>query len=210
MMPAVPRSVQVAADRSRQLGLPEISVTPSAGRLLMMLAQLTHAMRVLEIGTLGGYSTAWMAEGLAPGGRVTTIEVDAARAAAAVETFRLGDIGERVDVRHGTGLGVLASLRAERAGPFDLVFIDADKENSPNYFEAASMMTRPGGVIVIDNVVRHGEIADASSKDANVIGSREAIRRAGQAPGVSTAVLQTVGTKGYDGMVIAMVGRAQG
>lgn len=200
-----PRSVAVAAERCTALGLPAISVTPALGRLLEMLARLTRARNVLEIGTLGGYSTAWLAEGVEAGGRVVTIEIDPERATAAEETFRLGGLAERVCVRRGAGLEVLAALEAERTEPFDLVFIDADKANSAAYFDRSLTMTRPGGLIVVDNVVRDGAIADASSTDPSTCGSREVIVRMGATRGVVTTVLQTVGSKGYDGVAIAFV-----
>ncbi|QOJ01324.1 MAG: O-methyltransferase [Phycisphaeraceae bacterium] len=206
MAGALPRGVEVAARRCAELGLPEINVTPSMGRLLEILARLTGAARVLEIGTLGGYSTAWLAEGLAPGGRVVTVEVDPARAASAEETFRLGGIGGRVSVRCGRGLEVIGALESEGAGPFDLVFIDADKENSGAYFQRALGLTRPGGVIIVDNVVRGGAIADTAGHDPRVRGSLDAIERMGASAGVLASVLQTVGSKGYDGFAIAWVG----
>ncbi len=205
LMPDVPRSVAVAARRCEELGLPPISVTPLMGRFLMLLTLMSRARRVLEIGTLGGYSTAWLASGMNPHGRVVSIEIDPERAAWAQETFRLGGLSDVVEVRCGAGIDELHRLREARADAFDLVFIDADKANSAVYFEASLALTRPGGVIVVDNVIRGGAVLDDSSSDPNVRGSRSVLQAAGRATGARASVVQTVGAKGHDGFIIAVV-----
>jgi predicted O-methyltransferase YrrM len=208
LLAPVPRSVSTAEARCVALGLPPISVTPAMGRLLMILARLAGARRVLEIGTLGGYSTAWLAEALMPGGCVLTIEIDPVRAEAARETFRQAGISDRVEVRCGTGEAELCRLIEAKAEPFDLVFVDADKESSAAYFDLALGLTRVGGLIVIDNVIREGNILDAAHADPRARGSRAAIERVGASRGTFASVLQTVGSKGHDGFAIALVGEA--
>ncbi|USN98791.1 MAG: O-methyltransferase [Phycisphaeraceae bacterium] len=202
LMPAVPLAVRVAERRSRELDLPAISVTPMLGRLLSVLVRLTNASRVLEVGTLGGYSTAWLATALAPGGKVVTIEVDERRAREAIETFKAGGLADRVEVLTGEGLERMGEL-IERHTSFDLAFLDADKENNPAYFDLALRLVRPGGVIVIDNIVRKGKILDPADPDAR--GCLEALRRAGASGRVTVAPVQTVGAKGHDGYLIAIV-----
>ncbi|NUQ67374.1 MAG: O-methyltransferase [Phycisphaerales bacterium] len=209
LLGSTPRSVSHAAARCIELGLPAISVSPMQGRFLMLMARLSNAKRILEIGTLGGYSTAWLAEGLAPGGLVTTIELNETWATNAEQTFREGGIADRVEVRRGAALSVMAGLTPQ-PDKFDLVFIDADKENSANYVDLALQMTRVGGLIIVDNVIREGAIVDANHPDERVQGSRRAIARMGEKPLVAASVLQTVGMKGYDGFAIALVGTPRG
>lgn len=205
MKPA-PRAVSVAAARCAELELPPISVTPLMGRFLMLLAQLTSARRVLEIGTLGGYSTAWLAAGMPRGGRLITIEIDPKLAAAAGETFRLAGISEVVEVRCGAGSEELRRLRREHAEQFDVVFIDADKASSALYFDECVELTRTGGVIVVDNVIRAGHVLESAHADPSVTGSRSAIEHMGRSARASATILQTVGAKGHDGFAIAMIG----
>jgi len=205
MMPAPPESVTKAAARCEELGLPAISVSPLMGRWLMGLARLVKAQRVVEVGTLGGYSTAWLAEGLAPGGKIISIEIDPVRAAEAERTFRDAGLADRIEVRCGAGQAELQRLLGQWPAQADLVFIDADKENSGTYVELALKLTRAGGVIVVDNVIRDGAITDPDHADSRVQGSRDAIARLAAGGGVMT-VLQTVGRKGYDGFAMAVMG----
>ncbi|MBA3265633.1 MAG: O-methyltransferase [Nocardioidaceae bacterium] len=190
---------------STQAGLPEINVTPPQGKFLMLLAQIRGATAVLEIGTLGGYSTIWLARGIQPGGRVVTLEVEPASAEVARANVERAGCSELVDIRVAPALETLPQLAAEGAGPFDLVFIDADKANSGNYLHWALELTRPGSVIVCDNVIRHGQILDAESADEDVRGTRAALELAGSDGRLDTTALQTVGAKGWDGFLLCVV-----
>lgn len=195
-----------AALRSNaEAGMPAHDVSPLQGKLLELLARMSGARNVLEIGTLGGYSTIWLARALPHGGRVTTLEIDPQRAEVARMNLKRCGVGDRVDVRVGPALETLPSLQAEGVTPFDLVFIDADKPNNPRYLEWAIRLTRPGGIIVGDNVVRGGAVADATSTDPNVVGVRDFITAMGKHPRLSVTALQTVGGKGYDGFALAIV-----
>ena len=190
---------------STQAGLPEINVTPPQGKFLMLLAQIRGATAVLEIGTLGGYSTIWLARGIQPGGRVVTLEVEPASAEVARANVERAGCSELVDIRVAPALETLPQLAAEGAGPFDLVFIDADKANSGNYLHWALELTRPGSVIVCDNVIRHGQILDAESADEDVRGTRAALELAGSDGRLDATALQTVGAKGWDGFLLCVV-----
>jgi predicted O-methyltransferase YrrM len=201
---------QALAD-SADAGLPAIAVSPPQGKFLHLLARVHHAESVLELGTLGGYSTIWLARALPADGRLVTLEVDPAYAAVAASNIARAGVAERVEQRVGPALESMRALIAERAGPFDLVFIDADKQRTPEYFELALELTHPGSVIVTDNVVRDGELVDADSADAGVQGMRRfhellAADRSG-ARRVSATTIQTVGAKGYDGFTLALVER---
>jgi predicted O-methyltransferase YrrM len=179
-------------------------VTPGQGKLLWMLARVLGARRILEIGTLGGYSTIWMASALPPDGRLVTLEVSPKHAKVARANIRNAGMGN-VEVRLGKALDSLAELEADGGRPFDLVFIDADKSNNAEYFRRALRLTRPGSLIVVDNVVREGRVVDASSKDPDVLGVRaldDLLRKERLA--TATAV-QTVGSKGHDGFIVALV-----
>ncbi len=182
-------------------GLPAIDVSPAQGKFLHLLVRIAGARRILEIGTLGGYSTVWMASALPPDGRLVTLEYSARHAAVARDNLARAGLLERVDVRQGAALDLLPALE----GPFDLVFIDADKPNNPNYLEWAVQLGRPGTVIVLDNVVRDGQVTDASSDDRNVMGSRAAFDLLHGHSRLDATALQTVGLKGYDGFAIALV-----
>ena len=188
-------------------GLPSISVTPAQGKVLNLLARSIGARAILEIGTLGGYSTIWLARGLQPGGRLITIEADEKHAAVARENIARADVAAMVDLRIGRGLDVLPSIEREGLAPFDLVFIDADKPNTPDYFKWALRLARIGTLILIDNVVRNGAIADADSQDPAVVAMRRVLAMVASEPRVSATVLQTVGEKGYDGLALVLVTR---
>jgi len=186
-------------------GLPPIDVTASQGKLLHLLARLTGAQRILEIGTLGGYSTIWLARALPAGGRVVTLEFDPKHAAVAKSNIARAGLSHIVEVRIGAALDSLPVIEAENAGPFDLFFIDADKANNPSYLQWAIKLSRKGSIIIVDNVVREGGLADATSTDEAIVASRKVVELMGTDARLDGTVLQTVGTKGYDGFAIAMV-----
>ena len=186
-------------------GLPAIQVSPLQGKMLHLLALTLGARSILEIGTLGGYSTIWLARALPAGGRLTTLEIDAKHAEVARANIARAGLDGIVDVRLGSALETLPKLEREKAGPFDLVFIDADKPSGPDYFAWALKLTRPGSLIIVDNVVREGAVADLSNTDPNVVGSRRVLEAMAAEPRVSATVIQMVGAKSYDGMAIARV-----
>ncbi len=190
-------------------GLPAIAVSPALGKLLNLLARLANARRILEIGTLGGYSTIWLARALPPDGRLITLEYEQKHAEVARANIARAGLADLVDVRVGAALDTLPLLAKELADPFDLVFIDADKLHNADYFTWAVSLTRPGGVIIVDNVVRRGAVADAHSADPNVQGTRRLNEVMAADPSVSATVIQTVGVKGYDGFAIAIVGESK-
>jgi predicted O-methyltransferase YrrM len=194
-----------ALTESADAGLPPIQVSAPQGKLLMLLARMLDAKRILEVGTLGGYSTIWLARGLAAGGRLTTLEIDPTHARIARANLDRAGFADTVDVRLGRGLDTLPQLEAEGAGPFDLTFIDADKPSNPDYFQWALRMSRPGSVIVVDNVVRGGKVADATSDDAAVRGVRALMDLIASEPRVDATAIQTVGSKSYDGFALAVV-----
>ena len=200
--------LESALEASLAAGLPTISVSPNQGKLLQMLAQIVGARSILEIGTLGGYSTIWLARGLRAGGRLITVEVDPKHAEVAQLNVARAGLRDLVDVRIGNAVEILPQLSAERRGPFDLIFIDADKPNIPTYFEWALKLSRPGTLIIVDNVVRSGAVIDADSSDPSVQGVRRFIELLGAESGASGTVIQTVGIKGYDGFAIVLVGSA--
>lgn len=195
-------AVLAAADAG---GLPEINVAPNQGALLSVLVGINGARRVLEVGTLGGYSAIWMARALPAGGRVITCEVDPHHAEVAAQNFERAGVSDRVEIRIGPAADTLQRLVEEGMDPFDLVFIDADKQNNPTYLARALELTHPGSVIMIDNVVRAGRVADASSSDASDRGTREVLRMLGDNPRLRATALQTVGSKGHDGFALAVV-----
>ncbi|MFH9179165.1 O-methyltransferase [Streptomyces albogriseolus] len=186
-------------------GLPPIAVSPLQGKLLQLLARLTGARRVLEIGTLGGYSTIWLGRALPADGRLVTLEYDPRHAEVAVRTIARAGLAERVEVRVGPALESLPKLADERPPPFDLVFIDADKANNPHYVEWALRLTAAGSLIVLDNVVRGGRVADPENTDPDVVGTRAALDLFGSHPRLDATAVQTVGAKGYDGFALARV-----
>ena len=186
-------------------GLPAIAVSAPQGRLLYLLARQMGARRILEVGTLGGYSGIWLARALPEDGRLVTLELDEKHATVARENFRRAGVGSRVEVRVGRALATLPALVQEKAGPFDFTFIDADKASSAEYLDWAVKLSRPGAMIVLDNVVREGAVLLASSRDPSVQGVRRAIDFLGRDPRVEATAIQTVGSKGYDGFALAWV-----
>jgi predicted O-methyltransferase YrrM len=205
----LPRDEAFAAAlaESDKAGLPAIQVSPPQGRLLELLARLLNARAILEIGTLGGYSTLWLARGLGTGGRILTLELDAKHAEVARRNFARAGRADAIEIRLGPALETLPRLVEERAGPFDLVFVDADKTNLPDYFSWSLQLSRPGTLIVVDNVVREGDVVNANSADAAVQGVRRMNERIAAEPRVSATTLQTVGGKGYDGLAFVLVER---
>ncbi len=186
-------------------GLPRIAVSPNQGKLLQLLAQLRGARRILEFGTLGGYSSIWLGRALPGDGRLDTLEFSAAHAEVARANIARAGLADRVKVHVGPALETLPRLAAEDPAPYDLVFIDADKPNNPNYLEWALRLSRPGTLIIGDNVVRSGAVADPASTDAGVRGTRAFLDMLAEDPRVNATALQTVGTKGYDGFAMALV-----
>jgi len=186
-------------------GLPGIDVAPSEGKFLHLLAKIRGARRILEIGTLGGYSTIWLARALPADGSLVTLEVDPKHAEVAAANIDRAGFSSVVEIRLGAALESLANLAAEGAAPFDFVFIDADKPNNSGYLEGALRLSRPGTVIVVDNVVRDGEVVDAESGDARVQGVRRLFARMAGDARLDATALQTVGSKGYDGFALAVV-----
>jgi predicted O-methyltransferase YrrM len=197
--------LNAAVKANRKARLPEIDVSPLQGKLLQLLVQITQAKRVLEIGTLGAYSTICMARALPKGGRIVTLEYEPRHAKIARANLRNAGLLSRVDIRIGTALDSLPVLHAEKKGPFDFIFIDADKENNPQYLEWSLKLSRPGTVIVVDNVARHGTVIQAKSKEPDIVGTRRMLRLMAKNPSLSATALQTVGVKGLDGFAIAVV-----
>ena len=198
-------ALDAALDASTAAGLPPIAVAPNQGKLLHLLARLCGARRILELGTLGGYSTIWLARALPEDGLLVTLEADPHHAEVARENIARAGLEARVAVRVGRALDTLPVLAEEGAGPFDFTFIDADKPAMPEYFAWALRLSRPGSVIVCDNVVRDGALADASSADESVRGVRRLHEMIAAEPRVSATTIQTVGSKGYDGFTLALV-----
>jgi predicted O-methyltransferase YrrM len=201
-------AVTAALESSAAAGLPAISVSPPHGQLLQVLAKSVGARRILEIGTLGGYSTIWLARALPSGGRVISLELLPKHAEVARANIARAGCADRVEIRVGAALDLLPALVTDP--PFDLTFIDADKQNIPGYFRWALRLARPGGLIVVDNVVRGGAVIDAASEDTNVQGVRRFNELLRTERGVSATTIQTVGSKGYDGFTIAVVNIAGG
>jgi len=204
LLPADP-VLEEALRSSAAAGLPNIQVSPTQGKLLYLLAKALGARRVLEIGALGGYSTIWLARALPKDGRLVTLEVEAKHAEVASANIARAGLQDRVEIRLGRALETLPKILAEKRGPFDLFFLDADKANTRAYFEWTLKLSRPGSLIVVDNVVRRGELADASSPSPDVRGMREFLDALASDSRVSATGIQTVGTKGYDGFVLARV-----
>jgi predicted O-methyltransferase YrrM len=201
--------LDAALEASAAAGLPAIAVSPPQGKLLALLARLHGARTVLELGTLGGYSTIWLARALPADGRLVTLEAERSYAEVAQANIARAGLAGIVEIRVGPALETLPALAAERPDPFDMVFIDADKKSTPEYFTLALSLCRPGSLIIVDNVIRDGALIDADSDDPNVQGNRRfhdllADDRTG-ARRVSATTIQTVGTKGYDGFTLALV-----
>jgi predicted O-methyltransferase YrrM len=186
-------------------GLPPHDVSPLQGQFLALLTQAVGARRVLEIGTLGGYSTIWFARAVGQAGYVVTLEIDPVRAQVARTNFERAGVSGQIDVRVGRASELLVSLAAESTEAFDVVFIDADKPGNPEYLAKALQLSRPGTLIIVDNVVRDGAVADPASTDPNVVGVRSFIELLALEPRVRATVIQTVGVKGYDGFALGLV-----
>jgi predicted O-methyltransferase YrrM len=204
LMPADP-VLEAALQDSTVAGLPSIAVSPAQGKFLQVLARAQGARRILEMGTLGGYSTILLARALPPGGRLITLEAEPKHAEVARVNIARAGLDAVVELRLGPALETLPVLAAENGAPFDFIFIDADKPNIPEYFGWAIRLARTGGTIIVDNVVRNGALADASSTDPNVLGVRRFHEMLAKEPRVSAMTLQTVGCKGYDGLTFAVV-----
>ncbi|MER5936999.1 O-methyltransferase [Streptomyces sp. NPDC001928] len=198
-------ALQAALRDSDAAGLPSISVTATQGKLLRLLAEIQGARNILEIGTLGGYSTIWLARALPDDGRLISLEYSARNAEVATRNIARADLDRIVEVRVGPALESLPKLADENPAPFDLVFIDADKANNPHYIDWALRLTSTGSLIIVDNVVRGGLVVDADSDAPDVRGTRAAIELIGSHPRLSGTAIQTVGGKGYDGFALARV-----
>ncbi|MEU7468095.1 O-methyltransferase [Streptomyces sp. NPDC044984] len=206
LLPDAPDDALVAALRdSDAAGLPPIAVSPLQGKLLQLLAQLQGARHILEIGTLGGYSTIWLGRALPADGRLISLEYDPWHAEVAVRNIARAGLDKQVEVRVGAALESLPRLADENPPPFDVVFIDADKANNPHYMEWALKLTSTGSLIILDNVVRGGRVADPDNTDPDVLGTRAALDLIGGHPRLSGTALQTVGAKDYDGFALARV-----
>ncbi len=204
LIPSDP-ALQATLENSDAAGLPPHNVSPAQGKFLHLLARMIGARRVLEIGTLGGYSTIWFARALPKGGTVVTLEFDPHHAEVARRNFQIAGLTASVDLRVGAALDTLPKIYEEGLGPFDLIFIDADKANNPDYLEWALKLARAGSVIIGDNVVRDGAVIDPASCDARVRGVRAFFDILATQPGLSATALQTVGSKGWDGFAVALV-----
>ncbi|PRH45860.1 O-methyltransferase [Burkholderia multivorans] len=198
--------LDAALAASEAAGLPAINVAPNQGKLLQLLATIRGARRILEVGTLGGYSTIWLARALPPGGRLVTLELNPAHAAVATQNIARAGFADVASVVVGSAKDSLARLIADGEAPFDFIFIDADKDNNRAYLDAALKLSRPGTVIVVDNVVRRGRAADPDNRDPDVVGVREGFARIVAEPKLTTTAVQTVGQKGWDGFSISIVG----
>jgi predicted O-methyltransferase YrrM len=204
MLPADP-VLKAALEDSNKAGLPPINVSANQGKMLQLLAQIRGARKILEIGTLGGYSTIWLARALPPDGRLLTLEFDPKHAAVARHNFERAGLGKLIELRLGRALDLLPNIAAAGEGPFDLIFIDANKDSIPEYFAWALKLSRRGSVIVIDNVIRNGAVVDANSSDTDVRGVRRFNELLINERRVSGTALQTVGSKGYDGFAVLLV-----
>ncbi|HEY1421946.1 MAG TPA: O-methyltransferase [Candidatus Acidoferrum sp.] len=198
-------ALDAAMAANKMAELPAIDVTPNQGKLLQLLAQMVGARQILEIGTLGGYSTIWLARALPDDGKVITLEFNPKHAEIARSNIARANLSPVVDIRIGAALDTLPKLQEENAGPFDLIFIDADKANNAEYVRWALKLSRPGTLIIIDNVVREGAVIDASSTDKDILGTRRLFDELAKEPRLSSTALQTVGSKGYDGFALALV-----
>lgn len=198
-------ALRAAAAEAEKAGLPAIAVSASQGKMLMLLAQMMGARKILEVGTLAGYSTIWLARGLSEGGKLTTLEYDAKHAEVAKKNFSRAGLDGVVNVRVGDATKTMPELVKEGAGPFDLIFLDANKDGYPIYFEWSLQLSRKGTVIVADNVVRDGGVIDAESKDVSIQGVRKVREMLANENRVSATAIQTVGSKGYDGFAMMIV-----
>ncbi|WP_175943454.1 O-methyltransferase [Burkholderia pyrrocinia] len=199
-------ALDAALAASHAAGLPAINVAPNQGKLLQLLATIRGARRILEVGTLGGYSTIWLARALPPGGTLVTLELRPEHAKVATQNIARAGFAEVVSVIVGSAKDSLARLVDAGGAPFDFIFIDADKDNNPVYLDAALKLSRPGTVIVVDNVVRGGRVADPGNREPDVVGVREGFARLAAEQKLTTTAVQTVGQKGWDGFSISIVG----
>jgi predicted O-methyltransferase YrrM len=197
--------LKAALKANRKARLPAIDVSPLQGKFLQVLIQMTQAQRVLEIGTLGGYSTIWMARALPKRGRIISLEFRPRHAEVARANLQCAGLLNRVDIRVGPALESLPVLKASGAGPFDLIFIDADKENNPQYLQWALKLSRRGTVIVVDNIARQGSVLEAKSSKPDIVGTRRCLEMMAAEPRLCAVALQTVGVKGLDGFALAVV-----
>ena len=198
-------ALDAAIEASAKAELPAIAVTPNQGKLLQIFARLVHARRILEIGTLGGYSTIWLARALPEGGQLISLELNPKHAEVARGSIECAGLSNRVEIRLGRALDTLPKLAKEGRGPFDLIFIDADKASIPQYFDWSVKLARPGSVIIVDNVVRKGAVIEADSRDEDVQGVRRLNDLLTTEKRVTATTIQTVGSKGYDGFTVALV-----
>lgn len=198
-------ALDAALAANKEAELPAIDVAPNQGKLLYLLARMVGARRILEIGTLGGYSAIWMARALPAGGRLITLEYSPKHAEIARTNITRAGLDELVEIRVGAALDTLPKIQEEMKEPFDLIFIDADKPNNAEYLRWAMKLSRPGTLIIVDNVVRDGAVIDTASTDKDVQGARRLFETLGAEPQLSATALQTVGRKGYDGFAMAIV-----
>ena len=198
-------ALDAALRDSAAAGLPSIHVAPNEGKFLHLLARAIGAKNILEIGTLGGYSTIWLARALAAGGKLITLEANPKHAEVARANLARAGVSEKVELILASAIETLPRLAREKRGPFDLIFVDADKPSTADYFEWSVKLSRPGTLIIVDNVVRKGAVADATSTDENVQGIRRFATALAAEKRVSATAVQTVGSKGYDGFVMAVV-----
>ena len=197
--------LDAAIEANTAAELPAIDVAPNQGQLLHLLVRLARAKKILEIGTLGGYSTIWLARALPPGGRLISLEYNPKHADIAKSNVQRAGLSARVEIRVGAALESLARIEKEGLAPFDFIFVDADKPNNPGYLEWSIKLSRPGTLIIVDNVVRDGAVVDASSTDPTIQGTRRMFEMLSHDSRLSSTALQTVGSKGYDGFAMAMV-----
>lgn len=198
-------ALSLALEASSAAGLPAISVTATQGKLLHLLAQMKNARNILEIGTLGGYSTIWLARALPSDGKLISLEISDKHAEVARKNIERAGLTNIVEVRVGKALDLLPKLSRESYEPFDLIFIDADKQNNPSYVQWAIKLSKSGSIIIVDNVVRKGAVLDADSNDPSIKGTRAVLELIAQEPCLDATAIQTVGSKGYDGFAIALV-----
>lgn len=198
-------ALKAALEASRDAGLPPINVSPAQGKLLHLLAKTQGARSILEIGTLAGYSTIWLARALPGDGQLVTLELEPRHAEVARANLERAGVSDRVTIRVGRALDSLVELEAESRDPFDLVFIDADKPSNPDYFQHALRLSRPGTVIIVDNVIRNGAVADPESTDPSIQGTRRLNEVMAAEKRVGVTTIQTVGSRGYDGFAYALV-----
>lgn len=198
-------ALDAARSASAAAGLPDIAVTPSQGKLLYLLARSANARHILEIGTLGAYSTIWLARAIPADSRLITLEFSPKHAEVARKNIARAGLSEKVELREGPALESLPEIAAEGLPPFDFIFIDADKENNAGYFEWALKLSRPGALIFVDNVIRDGKVSDPGSKDPMVLGVRRLNELLARETRVIATTIQTVGSKGYDGFTLALV-----